>query len=177
MRKAALLFASALAALLLSSGAAFAEIIIGTQGADNLVGTNSNDYIRGDGGNDSLQGKAVTIPTSRSGGHPRRIGDVGLRWRAGGSSPGDPGSLESNFPNPVRPYITPPHKTALASTLALVPARTRRCPSATRSDCYDAELIRGRTAIVIAHRLSTVRHADVIAVLEGASWSWATTTS
>jgi ATP-binding cassette subfamily B protein len=31
------------------------------------------------------------------------------------------------------------------------------------------KLIRGRTAIVIAHRLSTVRHADVIAVLEGGS--------
>jgi len=31
------------------------------------------------------------------------------------------------------------------------------------------ELMRGRTAIVIAHRLSTVRHADLIAVLEGGS--------
>ena len=31
------------------------------------------------------------------------------------------------------------------------------------------ELMRGRTAIMIAHRLSTVRHADLIAVLEGGS--------
>jgi ATP-binding cassette, subfamily B, bacterial len=31
------------------------------------------------------------------------------------------------------------------------------------------ELMQGRTAIVIAHRLSTVRHADLIAVLEGGS--------
>ena len=31
------------------------------------------------------------------------------------------------------------------------------------------KLMRGRTAIVIAHRLSTVRHTDLIAVLEGGS--------
>jgi ABC-type multidrug transport system fused ATPase/permease subunit len=31
------------------------------------------------------------------------------------------------------------------------------------------ELMQERTAIVIAHRLSTVRHADLIAVLEGGS--------
>ena len=40
------------------------------------------------------------------------------------------------------------------------------------------ELARGRTTVAIAHRLSTVRDAEQIAVLDrGRSWSWATTTS
>ena len=46
---------------------------------------------------------------------------------------------------------------------------TSALDSASERDVMEglAELLRGRTAVVIAHRLSTVRNADLIVVLDG----------
>ena len=57
MRKALLLFATALVALALCSGVALAATKIGTDAAETLTGTNDNDRITGKGGDDITIGK------------------------------------------------------------------------------------------------------------------------